>query len=513
MKKYLFFTAILIVSMSFKPNSNLIFDLYFEEGETVLSEKSYEQLEKTIQMASAAEYGYQIGLEAFPTDDELLMQERLDEILAYLSDENINVDKVLRYSDLNHLPKDVKSMENLNFIRLRLDYKLPTAVLEIAKNQQKPKEVAPKWAESVVNYKSNKEEFIVSNFSIVKIETDDGSFIKFEPESFVFENGEKVTSPIKITTKYATTKDIAILEELTTISNGELLESQGMMYVNATSNGKQLRLEKGKSFTVNMKFSNPQEGFQGFNGRFNRKTGQMNWFLAENDKVELKRTKEDYFYYKLVEFTDSEKQELEAKRQEIIKRWQKGGFTKKEIRRRLRRYYKMMKRRDETLKNRNNKEKRRPKDGRQPRIYQSHILGLTKYKYEKFDKEFENTEANFAKMQSNALGWVNIDKLLKEKVKQPPCNLLVKADGEINVKVVFNDYFSVFKGILKDGVYTFPNFPSSLNVTIIAAEKLPNGKVRFAYKNTILEDKTVSLTNYKTVSEREFVSFVKKLDS
>jgi hypothetical protein len=518
MKKYLFFTAILIISLSFKPNSDLVFDLHFEEGETLLSEKNYQQLDKTVRMALVAEYGCQIGLEVFPNSDEFMNEERLEEILTYLSDENIKVDKVLHYSDLKHLPDDVKLMKDLNFIRLTLEYKLPPIVSEItnqaSKNEaQTPQKVTLKWAESVVNYKKNEEHFTASNFSIIKIETADGSFIKFEPESFVFENGDEVTSTILITTKYATTKDIAILEELTTISNGELLESQGMMYVNATSNGRQLRLKKGKSFTVNMKFKNAKEGFQGFNGQSNPENGQINWFLAEKNKVELKRTKEDYFYYKLIELTSSEKRELEVKRQEIIERWQKRGIPKKKIRERLKRYKQTINKRDTGIKKQRTKETRRPKDGRQPRVAQSHILGLTDYKYEKFDKQFDDTAANFAKMQSNTLGWMNIDKLLKEREKQPPCHLLVKADEKTNVKVVFNDYFSVFKGVLKDGVHVFPNFPSTLSVTIIAAEKLPGGKVRFAYEQTILEDKTVSLTNYQTVSEKEFIDFVRKLNS
>ena len=510
MKKYLLFTLILLISSSFKPTSDFVFDLHFEPSESLLSENSYQLLDEAARLALMAEYGYQLGLEIFTTDEESLNRERVDEILDYLADKQVKIDKILYYSDLKHIPEDVKLMKDWNFVRLNLIHKQPLTVAADTKKDDKTQNAIPKWAEKVVDYQKNEEHFEVSNFAIINIKTADGSSVKFEPESFVFENGAPVTDPIKITTKYATTKDAAFLEDLTTVSNGELLESQGMMYVNATANGRQLRLKEGTSFEIRIKSTELKNDFQAFNGTRNKEDGQINWFLANDKKVELKRESDDYHFYKLERMSNSDIKALEAKRELIIENWRKRGVSKKNIRKRLAKYKKQTKERDKRLRKRR-KSIRRHKDKKQPVLRKSQILGQTKYHYVEYEKEFKNNNYNFYQMKSNVLGWSNIDKLMEKKDEKPPCDLLVKANDKTNVKVVFSDYFGVFTGILNENGFIFPNFPSTLRVTIVAAEKLPNGQIRFAYEKTRLEDKTVTLTNYKTVSEAEFISFVKKL--
>jgi len=483
MKKYLFYSTILLICLSFKPNTDLIFDLHFSENSSLLSDENYELLEKIIDKKTSNNDS-EISLEVFNIEQEQLSRERVDMVLSYLEDANIKVNKVLYYSDLSHFPKSIQSLDNYDFLRLTISKRIPKITNQaLATTTKEIQKSVPVWAKPVVDYKGNQESFEVSNFSIIKIETLDGSFIKFEPESFVFEDGTLVTSPIIITTKCATSKGVAVLDELTTTFNGQLLESQGMVYVNATSEGKQLQLKEGTSYSINVKFENAQPNFQAFNGRFNNKKGQIDWFLAEDDKVELKRTKEDYFYYKTVKIPAAERVSLDAERDLIIQRWERGKLSKKQIRQRLRKYKKRRKARDTRIRKRFKEGRKtntkRPKDGRQPRIYQSHILGQTVYKYQSYEKEFESSMSNFSLMRSNALGWNNIDKLLKESQVKPPCDLLVKAEPNINVKVVFNDFFSVFKGLYEDDIYRFPSFPSTLEVTIIGAEKLENGKVKY----------------------------------
>lgn len=546
MKKYLLLSAILIISTSFRPSSTSVFDLHFEPNDHLLSENAYPLLAEATQNALAAKWGYQIGLEIFPTDHDALDRERVDEIVDYLEEKKIKVDKILYYSNPAHVPTDVKSKKDWNFIRLSIDYQLPPTVSAVEKNTKKATEKKaviskkiPQWARKVVDYKENEEQFSISNFSEIELKTADGSFIKFEPESFVFEDGTTVTTPIKIVTKHATTKDVAILEELTTISDGELLESRGMIYVNATSMGKQLRLAEGKEMQISLRVqplennskgfdgwqrrndvggqlieekvetqpitNQPEVGFQAYKGERKETNGQMNWSLEDKPDATLKKENDEYRFYKKVKLSDKERRTINAKRQTIINDWKRKGYSRKKIRKSLKRYKKYIRKKDNNLRYRI----RKRVDRRQPSLRKSAILGKTKFKYVEYDKKYAVKRKFFYRVKSRGFGWKNLDRPLK--IDKPPCDLFVQADEGMNVKIVLKDYFGVYKGILDEGRFLFANLPSTLKITVIAAKKLPNGKVKYAYKKTRLDDKTVVFSDYKTVSEFDYLRALKRL--
>ncbi|MFL5751988.1 MAG: hypothetical protein ACJ76F_01165 [Bacteroidia bacterium] len=91
------------------------------------------------------------------------------------------------------------------------------------------------------------EEFLLNAEQDTVITGTEGMQIAIKKGSFVDMDGNKVDGKIKFELKEALThKDIA-LANLVTKSNKQLLESGGMFYMNATSDGKQVKLAKGQS--------------------------------------------------------------------------------------------------------------------------------------------------------------------------------------------------------------------------------------------------------------------------
>ena len=98
---------------------------------------------------------------------------------------------------------------------------------------------------SEINKKTECFKFL--NYKGFKYTGKGGTILIFPPKAF--DCGDKDTVNIKI----AEFIDVAsmIKANLSTESNGKLLESNGMVYCKAFKNDKELNLKKGKSFTLN----------------------------------------------------------------------------------------------------------------------------------------------------------------------------------------------------------------------------------------------------------------------
>lgn len=102
-----------------------------------------------------------------------------------------------------------------------------------------------------------------------------GSFY-FLPNSFVFPNGDPVTGNIDVEIKELYTPADMIWNNVPSVSNGQLLESGGEFYVNATSAGQTLKLAPGAYMRISLK-TNDLANMQVFNGMVNGDT--TNWVL------------------------------------------------------------------------------------------------------------------------------------------------------------------------------------------------------------------------------------------
>jgi hypothetical protein len=87
----------------------------------------------------------------------------------------------------------------------------------------------------------------------------------FIPDStFVDELGNIVNGPIEIEVKECLDKYDMVIGNMATLTNGSILESGGMIYINATSNGKQLGVSSNKELTIEVPTVSTLPGMQLF---------------------------------------------------------------------------------------------------------------------------------------------------------------------------------------------------------------------------------------------------------
>jgi hypothetical protein len=504
----------------------------------MLTEKSNRQLSEVAKYVQKFKTS-NLSIEVPPNDDEELNRVRLDELLFELDNLDLSVERILFYSTGDHLSDDLKTLAAKSAIRLTIEEVIEkpniTPIVENISTLEKKETTEiemPKWAKPVVDYKNNIKKFIINNYTSSKLKTADGSFIKIEAESFVFLDGSIVSTPIEIETKFAKTKNIAILDELTTTFGDKILESRGMMYVNATSNGKQLKLAEGKELEINIKTKAVENDFQAFQGIRNTSNGNMDWLL--DDKIiNIKKSTNKYKYYKYEKISAEKRAEFVAFRNEQIQHWQDLDVSKKKIKARLKSADQFAKRRDkqkkEYYKKRSNyttnddrfysNKRLRKKDydlvkksakNNPNRYSKKYKIGVPRYEFVEYENKSRWTPSFYA-MNSRSLGWCNIDRVLEFNKEKPPCDLIVKASKNENIKIVFDNYFVVLRGMPHKDGFIFKNLPQGLGITVLSANKLDDGNIKFAKTKTELSNKTINLSDYSTISSEDFTTFIEKL--
>lgn len=103
-----------------------------------------------------------------------------------------------------------------------------------------------------------------------------GTLIAAPKGCFLDKNGNPVTGNIKIELTECLSAEEMILSNLTTTSNGNPLETDGMVYINATSNGEQLRIDKSNPIYVEIPTEKVKAGMQVYKGSRDE-NGNMEW--------------------------------------------------------------------------------------------------------------------------------------------------------------------------------------------------------------------------------------------
>lgn len=113
-----------------------------------------------------------------------------------------------------------------------------------------------------------------------------GTILQIPADAFVDSNGILVKEPIRFEMKECLNKQDMLLSGLTTTSNGAFLESGGMLYLNARTEGGPVFLAKGKAIGVSMPADTILDGMMLFEGEPG--ASGINWVnpivLAHADK-------------------------------------------------------------------------------------------------------------------------------------------------------------------------------------------------------------------------------------
>ncbi|NBW36596.1 MAG: hypothetical protein EBR30_16555 [Cytophagia bacterium] len=120
--------------------------------------------------------------------------------------------------------------------------------------------------------------FTLVHDKAVKLETRNGAIITIEPNTFEFSDGMSPDKTIHLDVKEVYQKSEMILDNLTTTSDGRLLESLGMIFMEASSEGKQLKLKRNKSISVSIPNKNGIYNGELFYGE--KTDSVLNWKYA-----------------------------------------------------------------------------------------------------------------------------------------------------------------------------------------------------------------------------------------
>lgn len=108
------------------------------------------------------------------------------------------------------------------------------------------------------------------------IEGEHGTIILFPKGCFMDANGDIVEENVKIELAEALTLQDMLLSNLTTTANGKLLETDGMIYFNATANGKQLTVNQEIPVYIEIPTHQKRPGMKAYKGSRDE-NGNMNW--------------------------------------------------------------------------------------------------------------------------------------------------------------------------------------------------------------------------------------------
>ncbi len=142
-------------------------------------------------------------------------------------------------------------------------------------------ENAPKQTEASENVFTTQnlpiQVFEINNQNDTFITGKNGTKISIPKNSFVDKNGNAVTGKISFELKEALTLADMVMGNLTTLSNGKILQTGGMIYTNATANGENLLIATNKALQISIPTDNKNDSMLIFEGEVNPKNQSINW--------------------------------------------------------------------------------------------------------------------------------------------------------------------------------------------------------------------------------------------
>jgi hypothetical protein len=126
-----------------------------------------------------------------------------------------------------------------------------------------------------------KQTFEISPVTWQKVTCAGGTKLTFDPGIFIYEEtGELVKEPIQLEVTEYLSKADCILSGLNTMSNGQLIETAGMLYVDASAAGKPVIVKQGELYQIEFPATQNKPGMQLFYGEVINDT--INWNSANS---------------------------------------------------------------------------------------------------------------------------------------------------------------------------------------------------------------------------------------
>lgn len=388
--------------------------------------------------------------------------------------------------------------------------------------------------------------FTVSATQDTTIICSEGTRITIPANSLITESGQSVTREVEVIVReYYQPSDI-LLANLSTMSNGKLLESGGMVHIDIFAGKEKCNLIEGTSIDLLFPTANAQKkGMQIFSGEW--KGDAINWELQEEveapvtksfltERLLLSSTSFDYGTQKQTS-RDSLSRYLKQNLigQEILHSGEFSGTIEIHIETDgdgntdtmyiTRRFdqlldqavIKLLKKFPDKL---DFRKLRRPRINRSIDI-EIHIRPFPESRNQlnstmvvSMEELIENNDPLLGEyvLSSSSLGWINCDRF--NNVARRKHTLIVKAASNSNA-----DYKLIFPGInsimystpQENGSIAFPNVPNGYPVKLFAL-KNEAGQFMLSLTDGVTGDRFEPEFNFQPVTVEELIAEVKKLD-
>lgn len=135
--------------------------------------------------------------------------------------------------------------------------------------------------------KKSENTFQVSNEKEEEIIGKNGVKLAIPANSFTHEDGSQVTEKVEIQLTEALHPSDWFMNNLGTMSNQEILQTGGMVKIDAVSEGKKLKLKNGKSINVTLPSATIDSTMKLFYGQHTDEGKPVNWTLANNRNMKV----------------------------------------------------------------------------------------------------------------------------------------------------------------------------------------------------------------------------------
>lgn len=374
----------------------------------------------------------------------------------------------------------------------------------------------------------------------------EGTTLKINANSFVTEStNQPVSGPIQIKLKeYYSIADM-LLANLSTKAGKEMLETGGMVYLEAFSDNERLKLKTANSIEIGFPYKEKKEGMQLFNGK--REKNIIEWTPADTSlnsifisvdempifpggEVEMHKYLSDKLDYpskairkgdqgfvvlsfvvqkdgNLTDLTvlKSVSKELDDEALRVVKQMPKWAPAKKD---------------NEKVATRFVLPVRFHIDGAEDRLKMLLTNGNKindKEFAEKFEKLYQDSlqTANLNSMSlyllsTSNLGWINCDRFYDKK---PKINFAIQSNSanQQDVKIIFHKIKSILPGVALNGNFIFQNVPQNEKITILAL-KTENNKHYLAVRETNTSDVLQTELIYSEITMERLKEEMQKLN-
>lgn len=246
------------------------YTLYFDFNEYELSAQASQELRQLLTYVQELDE-YTVQIEAH-TDDKgaasynrRLAERRAQTVRDFLEAEGLQVDK----SDVFNFGEDRPAYDNEEEQGRQLNRRVDVTVTTIP--LESLQDLMAKLSDG------QQQRFTIDPNESTHLQAANGTTIWVPAGVFQLKDGTNPEGPVELVIEEHYSKSGMIVNELSTHSDGQMLETGGMIYMAAEANGEPLDFREGQALTLGMPTPTQLEGMQLFNAETNAGGRPVNW--------------------------------------------------------------------------------------------------------------------------------------------------------------------------------------------------------------------------------------------